>query len=241
MATQLPAESFESRPRFWRRALRPLLWWALLVLVLYGIRTHQRLMEKTRLNFAVTMQGQPLYGAAAMLDGKMAIDGQRLSLGSHTFSLTHSKGESFSTNLHIWYGGQNLGSIDLKRAMGTLSVTADPPTDWLMIRGSEWSVTLTNSSGLTKTVPTDQYEIEAGYPHWRKSSVATVFANQTTPCNIAPHFGRLQLNCNQTDATFQLETADGRAFADGLLPFSITGVPPGDYKIVAVHHGNQRT
>ena len=241
MATPNPSAPLETRTHYWRRVLRPLLWWLLLVLVLYGIRTHQRLMEQTRLNFVVTMQGQPLYGAAALLDGKTAIGGQRISLGLHIFTITHPKGETYSTNLHIWYGAQNLGTIDLKRTMGTLSVSANPPADWLVIRGPEWSVTLTNSSGLTQSVPTDEYEIEAGYPRWRKISVATVFANQTTPFNIAPHFGALNLGCNQADATFQLQMADGRAFADGLLPFTITGVPPGDYKIIALHHGNQRT
>jgi hypothetical protein len=40
---------------YWRRILRPLFWWLLLVLVLFAIHTHQRLMEKTRLEFTVTM------------------------------------------------------------------------------------------------------------------------------------------------------------------------------------------
>ena len=198
-------------------------------------------MEQTRLNFTVTLQDQPLYNAAFALDGKPASSGQKISLGSHTFKITHPKGETYSTNLHIWYGGQDLGAIVLKRAIGNLSVTADPPADWLVIRGPEWSVTLTNSSGLTKSVPSDQYEIQAIYPHWQKTFAAAVFANQTTPCNIAPHFGVLNLACNQSDATFHLQTANGQLFSDGLLPVTIAGVPPGDYKIIAVHHGHQRT
>jgi PEGA domain len=222
-----------------KHILRPLLWWLLLVLVLYGIRTHQRLMEITRLNFNVTLEGQ-MTDAAATFDGKPAFNGQKIPLGNHTFAITHPKGEAFSTNLSIWYGEHNLGTIDLKRTMGTLSVNADPPADWLVIRGPEWSVTMTNSSGLTKIVPTDVYNIEAEYPHWTKTFAADVIANQTLPCNIAPHFGRLKLGCNQSDATFQLQTADGQPVADGTLPATISGLPAGEYKLVSLHHGHQR-
>ena len=62
----------ESRPILARSLT---FWWLLLVLVLFGIHTHQRLMEKTRLDFVITLQGQPV-GATTTLDGKPAISGQ---------------------------------------------------------------------------------------------------------------------------------------------------------------------
>jgi len=223
-----------------KHVLRPLLWWLILVLVLYGIRTHQRLMETTCLEFTVTMQGQPHYEASTTFDGKPAISGQKIPLGNHTFAVTLSKGEPFSTNLFVWYGDHNFGAIDLKRTMGTLAVTANPPAPFIYIRGPEWSVTLTNSSGLTQSVPTDEYTVEADYPHWQKLDTTAVFANQTTSYPIAPHFGGLQLGCNQTDATYQLQTADGLQISSGLLPATVAELPAGDYKIVAVHHGHQR-
>jgi hypothetical protein len=224
-----------------KHVLRPLLWWLILVLVLYGIRTHQRLMETTRLVFTVTMQGRPHYEASTTFDGKPIVSGQKIPLGNHTFAVSLPKGEPFSTNLFIWYGEHNFGKIDLKRTMGMLTVSADPPADWLVIRGPEWSVTLTNSSGLTQSVPTDAYEIEADYPHWTKTYSANVFANQTANCAIAPHFGGLKLGCNQSDATFQLQTADVQPVSDGILPATISELPAGDYKLTATHHGHQQT
>jgi hypothetical protein len=188
MATQNTSASLESRPHYWQRVLRPMCWWLLLVLVLYGIRTHQRWMEKTRLNFSATLAGQTVFPeAAATIDGQPIVSGQRISLGSHIFTVTHPKGETYSTNLHIWYGGQNLGTIDLKRAIGTLSVTANPAADWLVIRGPEWSMTLTNSSGLTKSVPTDQYEIEASYPPLEENFYCRCFCqpNHALQCRAA--------------------------------------------------------
>jgi hypothetical protein len=43
------------------------------------------------------------------------------------------------------------------------------------------------------------------------------------------------------DATFQLQAADGQLIGDGKLPVTVTGLPPGNYKLAATHHGHQRT
>jgi hypothetical protein len=233
--------SGQSQTRVWKCILLPLILWLLLVLMLYGIETHLRWMEKTRLNFNVTLVGQPLYGATASLDGKPVMSGQKITLGSHTLVVTHPKGELYSTNFSIHYGGLDLGTIDLKRATGTLSLAVDPPADMLDVRGPEWSVTLTNCPGLTNMLPTDVYEIEAEYPHWQRKYTTTVFDSQTTPFNIAPHFGGLQLDCNQSDATFQLQTADGQIVTEGMLPVTVTGLPAGEYQLRATHHGHGRT
>jgi tetratricopeptide (TPR) repeat protein len=223
-----------------KHVLRPLFWWLILVLVLYGIRTHQRLMETTRLEFTVTMQGQPHYEASTTFDGKPAISGQKIPLGNHTFAVTLPKGEPFSTNLFVWYGDHNFGTIDLKRTMGTLSVTANPPAPFIFIRGPEWSVTLTNSSGLTQSVPTDQYTVESRYAHWGRADDVTVFAGTTAAWPIAPRLGAVQLSCNQSDATFQLLTLDGGQEEAGGFPKLITELPEGNYKLISQHHGHQK-
>ncbi|MGA3268041.1 MAG: PEGA domain-containing protein [Verrucomicrobiota bacterium] len=229
----------EKRGRQQLRILRPLLWWLILVLVLFAIHTHERLMEKTRLIFKVTLEGQAV-DAAATLDGKPAMSGQNISLGSHVFAVTHPKGEPFSTNLSIWYGAHDLVTIDLKRAKGTLAVSAYPPAPFLSIRGPEWSVTLTNSSGLTETVPTDQYTVESRYAHWGRSDEVTVNAGLTATWRIAPQLGAVQLSCNQSNATFQLLTLDGRRVETGEFPFLIAELPEGSYKLNSQHHGHER-
>lgn len=222
-----------------RHVLHPLFWWFILVLVLYGIRTNQRLLEKTRLNFSVTMQGQAV-NATATFDGQPAVSGQKISLGNHTFAVAYPKGETFSTNMSVWYGEHNLGTIDLKRATGTLAVTADPPAPLILIAGPEWSVTLTNSSGLTTNVPTDQYTVESRYAHWGRSDEVTVFAGTTANWRIAPQLGAVRLSCNHSDATFQLMTPNDRQVEAGGFPDLIVELPEGDYNLISQHHGHQR-
>jgi hypothetical protein len=242
MATPNTSASSETRTRYWFRVLRPLSWWVLLVLMLYGIRTHQRLMQQTRLHFSVSLAGRAIdMEASPMLDGKAAFDGQQLSLGNHNFTVTHPKGESFSTNLFIWYRGGNFGGIDLKRAKGVLAVTVDPPAPRLSIRGPEFSVTLTNSSGLSTSVPTDQYTVEAHYRHCENSQRVTVFANTTTPLTIAPRLGALRLECDQSDTTFQLRNSKDQVMETGYFPVTIVELPEGRYHILASHHNHPWT
>jgi hypothetical protein len=229
----------EKHDRHLLRILRPLIWWLILVLVLFGIHTHERLMEKTRLNFSVSMQGQPI-DAAATFDGKSALSGQNIPLGNHTFAVTNPKGEPFSTNMFIWYGPHDLGNIVLKRAIGNFTVTVTPPARWLIIRGPEWSVTLMDSSGTNATVPTDVYAVEADFSHWQEKQQVMVNGNFSSPLYIAPRFGIVQLDCNQTDASYQLQDANGQNVASGSLPAMITELPMGSYSIFATHHGNQR-
>jgi PEGA domain len=229
----------ENRIRHSLRVLRPLFWWLIVVLVLFGIRTHQRLLEKTQLTFSVSLQGQAI-DAAATVDGKPVFSGQNISLGSHIFAVRHPKAESFSTNLFIWYGEHNLGDLVLKRGMGTLSVSANPAAVFIDIRGPEFSLKLTNSTGTTITVPTDRYRVEAQYSHWQQAGEVIVFPNAPGTWTFAPRFGVLQMSCGRSGASFQLQGADGRLIEAGELPSVITELPEGSYKLIAQHHGHQR-
>jgi hypothetical protein len=139
-----------------------------------------------------------------------------------------------------WGGEHNLGRIDLKRKKGILVVTADPPAPLLSIRGPEWSVTLTNSSGMTSSVPSDQYHVESRYAHWERADEVSVSAGSTAFWRIAPPVGAVQLSCNHSNTTFQLLTLDDRQVETGEFPFLITELPEGNYKLVAQHNGHER-
>ena len=239
MATPNPSETL---PQYWRRVLRPLFWWLLLVLVMFGIRTHQRLMEKTRLNFTVTLGGGQMSffnPASATFDGKAIASGDNIPLGHHQFTITYPKGETFSTNLFIWYGAYNFGAIDLKRSMSVLSVSANPPAPVLSIRGPEFDVTLTNSSGMTSSVPTDRYVIMSRYAHWSRSDDVTVSPGMSATWRIAPRLGSAQITCNQADATGQFMDADGRIIEAVTFPYAIVELPEGTYKVTAQHHRDE--
>ena len=225
----------DKRPRHWLRGLRPLFWWLILVLILYGIRTHNRLLEQTRLYFEVSLHGQPA-GATVTLDRRPAFSGQNISLGSHTFTITHPKADSFSTNLFICYGRHDLGQIKLRRSTGMLSVQSKPPARTITINGPEFSTTLYDTTSTNLTVPTDQYAVSAEYPHWSQTQNSTVLANLTASCVFTPRLGALRITCNEDGATYRLESADRNAVEDGSLPATVAGLPASDYTVTASYH-----
>jgi hypothetical protein len=237
----------ESRSRYWLRVLRPLLLWLLLVGILYAIRTHQRLMEQTRLDFTVTLAGQPAFSETlTTFDGRPILSGQKIPLGHHQFTVTHPKGDAYSTNLFIWYGTNNLGIIDLRRTMAVLEVTADPlsadpPAPLLYIHGPEFNVVLTNSAGMTSSVPTDRYVVSSRYAHWSRSDDVSVSAGRPTTWRIAPRLGVAQITCNQAEAAGQFMQADGRVIELVTFPCTITELPEGTYTVAAQYHHDSQS
>jgi PEGA domain len=242
MATPDSPNTPETRARYWRRVLRPLLWWLLLVLALYGIRTHQRLMEETRLNFNITLAGRvPVFPATATFDGKPIVSGQKIPLGHHQFAVTLPKGEPYSTNLSVWYGAQELGTIDLKRTLSLLTVTANPPAPLLSIHGPELDIDLTNSPGMTSAVPTDRYVVMSQYAHWARSDEVLVSPGVPASLQIAPRLGAAQITCNEPDATGQFLQADSRVIESVAFPYAIWELPEGNYTVTARHHDDVLT
>ena len=246
------SDTSESRTWYFFRVLRPLFYWFLFVLLLFGIRTHQRLMERTRLYFDLTLDGRKEryaqsildagdtpFGATASLDGGLILTGQKIPLGRHTFTITHPKTIPYSTNLFIWYGAHDFGVIDLKRAKGALTITANPPVPLLFIQGPEYGMALSNSPGSTVVVPTDTYDVTAQYAHWKWHQQVQISDGISSPLIIAPRFGVLELSCNQSGATYQLSDATGNFVQSGDLPASISDLPEGTYDLVSWHHAHE--
>lgn len=236
--TSIPGRS---RSQQWLHGLRPLLWWGILVLMLYGVRLHQQLIRQTRLTYAVTLQGKPVdYQALVRLDGQPTFTGARVPLGWHTLSISHPKSESYSTNLFIWYGENQLGDVALNRLKGTLAIQADPPAALLSIRGPEFTLTLTNSFGTVEFVPTDQYVVEARYHHWQGRQEILVTHNATANYTFAPQIGVLQMTCNQLNTSFELYGPDNSLIEHGVLPSMIDGLPIGKYTVIAFNQVNRQ-
>ena len=157
-------------------------------------RTHQRLSEQTHLVFAVTLAGPPVpLEATITLDGQPIASEVGYRLAGISSVVSHPKGESFSTNLFIWYGEHNLGIIALPRSKGILAIQANPQAALLSIRGPEFTLTLTNTWGMTSSVPTDAYQIEAQYPHWADSREVVVNPDATAAWLFPPSWDLLSL------------------------------------------------
>lgn len=241
MVTQNASAPSEPRLRYWLRVLRPLTWWLLLVLVLYGIRTHQRLSETTLITFEPTLGGRAVgYDATVILDKNQIVSGRRLSIGPHKLVVTHPKTKTFITNLFIWYGHRDLGEIPLERTTGRLVINANPNAQQLTIRGPEFAVTLTNTSGFTSSVPTDSYVIEAAYKYWKGRDSVTVFPDQSAFQTYTPNLGALRLEASHQDVNFQIFTTDRRLLDRGSIPAMVSELPEGNYRLISTRKSDER-
>jgi PEGA domain len=220
----------------WARGIRPLLWWLFLVLLLYGIRLDQRLLEQTRLFFSITLNGQPLsYPVTVTWDGKPIRSGDKISLGGHSFAIKGAQISSFTTNLSVWYGKHDLGEIRLMRSMGRLSVKTDPPAQSITITGPEFSTTLEGCSGTNLIVPTDTYNVGAQYRHWSDSQTVSVNEDEVSPVSFSEQIGAIGLTCNRDGATFQLQNAREQ-IENGNLPNTVADLPVGNYEVRVFYH-----
>lgn len=230
-----------SKTPHWRRAIRPLIWWFIMVLLMFAYRTHERLSANTRISFDPTLAGKQLgYEASTTIDGMRASSGQRIPIGWHTLTITHPKTKSFSTNLFVGYGQHELGQIELERAMGTLEVNSDPVARRLTIRGPEFSATLTNTSGMTSSVPTGMYVIEGVFKHASRRVEVTVNVGERTVQNFAAMFGAIRIETSREDVMFQLRDTGDKLVGAGKLPAFVGELPVGKYRLIATRLSTQQ-
>lgn len=222
----------------WWRTLRPLFWWMLIVLGLFGFRENEKMMNRMRVNFAVVNQGNEVTaGADARLDGRPITSGQKFWLGKHTLTIGYPKANDFTANFDGHYGApQDFGPITLQRSTGQLLVSANPPAQRITINGSEASVTLNDVASTNLVLPTDTYLIQAEYPRWSQRQKLAVSANAIAPCTFAPPLGALHLTGNREGATYVVQDANGQNVENGTLPATVTGLVAGNYQIVGQYH-----
>ena len=217
----------QKRERHWLRALRPLLWWSILVLCLFAYHTHERLSERTRLKFTVDLEGKLVgYEASATLDGRPVVSGARVALGNHRFQISHPKAELVSSNFFVWYGEWDLGAINLKRTRGVLALEVKPPAAKLSVVGSEFSVKLTNSAGFTSSVPTGVYRVEANWANYDDNKEVTVSAGSGGALRLAPPLGAVTVESDPSGATV-VGSNGGKL---GTTPLTVPELRPGMWK-----------
>ena len=219
--------------------LRPLIWWGIVMLVVGGYFEHKKLLRHTCILFYVQKPVvNNLDSETATLDGQPTFTGQKITLGSHVLKVTHPKGEAFEKKFFAWYGGNDLGTIKLKRTEGHLNIRSETPALTIAVVGPDFSTNLTSVSEASLTVPTDEYAITATYPHaWTQQKKTTVSTAQPETCAFDTPLGILNLTGNQDGETYELLDGNSRQIASGNLPAQVSDLVAGTYQLTANWHG----
>lgn len=212
-----------------------------MVLLMLAYRTHQKWNAQTSILFDPELNGSRVWiEASATLDDQAYSSGRQVNIGWHTLTVTHPKTKSYRTNLFVWYGANDLGAIALERATGTLAISANPGARLLEIRGPEFSLRLTNTAGMTSSVPTDRYIVEATYPYWRDSGQVAVEPDGYAAKSFAPKLGTLHIAVSHADAYFEILGDKDRLIDSGTLPVTLSELPEGNYRLISRRKADQR-
>jgi hypothetical protein len=230
--TNVPGQ-LENRSR--KRLLMPLLVPLLVILFLFALRTHKRLSQNTVISFQVTMEGEAV-SAEVLLDESPYAIGSRVPLGNHQITVKYVKGQTFTTNLFVFYGERNLGAIDLKRARGVLAFTVIPRAQILEIRSDDFQTNVANVSNFSGPLPTGDYVIRAVFKHHEEKRAVSLSARGMLDGMIRAPIGSVEINSNQRDTTFTVVGKDGRTIEEGSLPVIINDVAAGAFDISVTHH-----
>lgn len=223
------------------RVLRPLLYWIILVLVLFLVKAHERLNAETHIVFTPILSGHAVADeTTARLDNRPVSSGDHVSLGFHTLIVEHPKASAIRKALFVRYGRNDLGEISLSRATGSLVIDTKPAAKRISVTGQEWSTVLTNSTGLTSSVPTDNYVIEAYYEHFQERHEVRVAAASPAVLRVTPNFGTITIQADTSNAFYQILSSEDRVVEEGAVPATISDVPEGRYQISVRHNRNRQ-
>lgn len=209
--------------------------------MLYACHQHEIWSKRTQIVFTVTLEGEQVgEGPRFALDGENFALGQVVGVGKHRLTITLPEALPFETNFFVWYGKHDLGPIDLKRTRGFLVISVSPAAPRLLVRGSHFSLALTNTTGITSSVPLDTYDIVADYGLIKDNCVAKVALDSGAVHVVRPRLGALVASCNQTGATYELYSSEKRRLSTGDLPIGLLWLQEGPYTLQVRHGKNTK-
>lgn len=214
------------------RAFIPLLFCLALLIVLLGWLFHASQSRRATIRFSVAIDGTPVPYHSARLNGDPYQAGERCGLGSKFLEIDAPDAEPFQTNLHTWYSGADLGTINLARSKGTLAVEVVPARNKVVIRGQHFQKEIANCGIENLTVPVGDYEISSQFEHFQIAKRITVRRNTTESLRIQPAVAAVALSAEPADADFRFECQSGFPInLSGKTPVVLNELPLGKYLI----------
>jgi hypothetical protein len=136
-------------PRSRLTAFRPLFWWIAVSLLLLAYDYHRINAPKTFIRAVVTVDGRPLESREPYF---VSVDGKNVSLknpvavGKRRVSIGMQDTTVYEEDVDVWYGENNLGSVNLNRQRGILDLAITPRAERAEFKGPYGEFSMTNAS-----------------------------------------------------------------------------------------------
>lgn len=215
-------------------AFRPLFWWAIVSVGLLAYDYHRVNAPKTILGVAVTIDGRSLKSGERFF---VSVDGENVSLskpvaiGKRRISIGMKDTSVYEEDVDVWYGENNIGTVNLNRQRGIADLEIRPRADTVEFKGPYREFSMTNVSLIRTNIPVGRYDVSLSFGRIKKNGTVIVRPNETVTEVFAPDVGLLDLRSNRDGAQFQL-TSTNRTFRRqrGMFP-SAVALEPGHYSL----------
>ena len=236
MATQ--PQSAGRKPSFWRAFLPfwiTLAWGTMLLSRDYHIRQ----AALTRLAVRVTVEGkQPEEEVSVEVNGKRQDLYSPVPIGFAKIRVYARDCEPELRDRFVWYGVNDLGSMDLARSRGSLAASVVPTPDSYELKGKRGS--WTNTTGLFAEVPVGRYELVGRFGSLIDQTKVEVTRNQTNRLEVAAEIGSLELSAEPSEGEFELISTASNEHGVGRFPANYGRLTAGAYRLIAKRPGYER-
>lgn len=200
---------------------------------------HRRLAPLTRITADVRIEGlDPDEAVITEVDGRAVTFGQAVPLRRST--IRFGSANCFDTNINrfIWYGVNDLGTLDLIRRRGQLTVHAMPSADAYVISGKRGA--WTNSTGAFEGIPYGEYRLICRYGPLVREIPNLKIAQATETVRLEANLGFLNL-VSETPGHFELSSLASSEVQIGWYPINIRHLPAAEYQLVEETSEYKRT
>ena len=217
-----------------RRAFRPFFFALAVSGALLAWDFHEKHVRTTVLTADVRMEGRPVGSDFSLsVDGrKLAFVGLPVGIGWKKVIISAPDADPEERECFVWYGGKDLGAIDLRRSRGKVEFKVIPPAPKYTLRGELGD--FTSPTGFFAGIPAGEYT--AGFVYGDDlalSKSVRVIGNQTLTVRLTNAVGGIEIVSDRDGAEFTLEAISGRNRWGGRIPFSKPFLPSGAYRLLA--------
>jgi len=221
------------------RAFAPFWITATLCSVIACYDYHRRHAPLTILQARITVDGaEPEEGFDLVVNDKMAQLGNQITLGSKKVVLSTAYSDPVTLNRFVWYGPNNLGSVDLHRRRLALTVEAKPKPDKIELKSAQG--TFTSRDGSFRDLPAARYKATLSYGTLNDVHELQITSRAESTIGMIGRVGAVELSSEPPDGSFELKNSQSLQSWTGEFPQRMALLPAGEYRLSG-RRGDYRT
>jgi hypothetical protein len=232
VAMETQESSQPTRVRFFR-AFAPFWITALLCSIIAAIDYHHRHAPLTILQAHITVDGdEPEEGFELLVGGKPARLGNPITLGSKQIVVSTAYSDPVTLSHFVWYGPNNLGTVDLHRQSIAFTLDVKPNPDEIELQSRFGKFTSRN--GTFRNVPAARYEATLSYGSLKDAHQLQITKRVEPTISVIARVGAVALRSEPPEGSFKLENVQNRRSWSGQFPQTVAWLPTGEYQLAAL-------